>query len=71
MKEVQIPKEQTLSEYLTVRVQLVYVKKSWFGYRDKLLSFSHVMPTTPQEAIDLFNKIAKANQKYGRTFQVE
>lgn len=70
--QVQIPTKQRIGQdYLAVRVQLVHVKKGMFGLRDKELSFSVVIPDTPELALQLFEEIAEKNSKYGKAFQLD
>lgn len=67
MKQIQLPKANTPTEYVVVRVQIVHVKKGWLGFKDKELSSAMAIPNKPKEAADLFNKIGVMIRKYGVT----
>lgn len=71
MKQVKIPKQQTPTDYLVVRVELVHVKKGWFGLRDKQLTAHSAIPDTPQQAVDLTNKISLLMNKTGIAIPLE
>lgn len=57
--------ENTDKEYVCVRVQVVKVKKGFFGYKDQILGFSTVIPNTVKESEILFKKIQRMFKKYG------
>ena len=59
----------TQKEYVVVRVQLVHVKKRFFGYQDKILAFHTAIPDTANEALELHEKIGKLMEKYGVTVE--
>ena len=63
-------KENTKKEYICVRVQIVTVKKGLFGYSDKILGFTTVIPNTEKEAITIFKEIQRRFSKYGVSLNV-
>lgn len=70
MRKIQIPKRNTPTEYLVVRVQIVHVKKRFLGFKDKELSMHTAIPNKPNEAIELFNKISAIMGKYGVSISI-
>lgn len=72
MKKVQIPKKNTPTEYLVVRLQLVHVKKGFLGrLKDKILTAHAVIPNKPKDAVDLANQFSMFARKYGKTLNLE
>ncbi len=63
--------ENTPDEYICVRVQIVKVKKSLFGHRDKILGFITVIPDTEKEAIEIFKETQRRFKKYGVVIKID
>ena len=63
--------ENTPNEYTCVRVQIVKVKKSLFGHKDKILGFTTVIPDTEKEAIKIFKEIQRRFKKYGVVIKID
>jgi len=61
--------QNTHKEYVAVRVQLVHVKKRFFGYQDKILAFHTAIPDTANEALELHKNIGKLMEKFGVTIK--
>lgn len=62
---VPIGDPQTPTDYYVVRVQLVHVRKGFFGFRDKTLAFSALVPDTRKEAADVFKAVQEDFEKRG------
>lgn len=58
-------------EYVCVRVQIVRVKKGMFGYNDKILGATTVIPDTVKHAEVIFNRVKRMFSKEGVKFEVE
>ena len=56
--KVDVSGEQKPTDYFVLRIQLVHVKKTWFGFKDNLLVFNALIPDSRKEATDLFGKVA-------------
>ena len=63
--------ENTSDEYVCVRVQIVRVKKGWFGLKDTVLGFTTVIPNTPKLAEKIFRETQTRLRKYGVTIDLE
>lgn len=50
-------KENIPNHYLVVRVEVIEVKKTMFGLRDKKIGFNNVITHSQKETKELFDKI--------------
>ncbi|MGD0071359.1 MAG: hypothetical protein ABSB71_07785 [Candidatus Bathyarchaeia archaeon] len=70
MSEVQvnISGKQLPTDYFVVRVQLVHVKKGFFGLTDTQLAGNAAIATTRKESAELFEKFSTLMKEYGIQF---
>lgn len=62
-----VPNKNKFKDYLSVRVQLVHVKKGLFGFKDDELCKFSAIPDTKEESEEIFERIKKIVQEYGVT----
>ena len=72
MKKIQIERrENTPTNYLVVRVQLVHVKKKLLGLKDTEITKFVAIPNTMKESVELTNRIGAIMKKYGKSFPLD
>jgi len=52
-----VDKPQTPTDYLSLRLHLVQAKRGFFGWRDKVIAFTVLIPSDRREAAETFQKI--------------
>jgi hypothetical protein len=61
-----MPKENTPpKDYVSIRVDVVHVKKKWYGFQDKVIGYQICVPSTWEEADEIMGKIKNLFSKYG------